>query len=59
MASDLQGLRASKPGQDIVSVSYLGNCWLQLPPHCLCSLDILQPFTMLLYEGTLLTHLFW
>ncbi len=41
LASDLQGLKANKPGQDIVSVSYLGNCWLQLPPHCLCGLGIL------------------
>lgn len=58
LASDLQGLKRSKPGQDIVSVSYLGNYWLQLPLHCLCSLDILQPFIVLLDEGTLLSHPF-
>lgn len=54
LASDLQGLKVSKPGQDIVSVSYLGNRWLQLLSHCLFSLGILQPFTVLLYEGSLL-----
>lgn len=58
MASELQGPKVSKPGQDIVSVSYLDNCWLQLPSHCLFSLDIQQPFTVLLYEGSLLNHLF-
>ena len=56
---NLQDLKAGKPGQDIVSVSYLSNRWSQLPPYCLCSLDTLQPITVLLYEGRLLNHLQW
>lgn len=56
---NLQDLKAGKPGQDIVSVSYLSNRWSQLPPYCLCSLDTLEPVTVLLYEVRLLNHLQW